>query len=632
MSNRAFVVGTAGHVDHGKSTLVQRLTGIDPDRLQEEKDRELTIDLGFAWLELPDGQSVSIVDVPGHERFIKNMLAGVGGIDAALLVVAADDGPMPQTREHLAILDLLEISTGVVAITKRDLVDPDWLELVAAEMRDTLQATRLADAPIVPVSSTTGDGIDALLAALADVLAQAEESARRGRARLPVDRVFAVSGFGTVVTGTLNGDALEIGQEVELQPEGLRGRIRGLQTHGERVERAVPGSRVAVNVSGIDRDQVERGDLLSAPNWVEPTTMLDARLRLTPAAPRALEQNDPVDFFVGSSERPAYVTLLNDELLQPGTEGWVQLRFETAVPVVDGDLFIVRQASPSMTIGGGRVVNAHPRRHRRFRPDVIAELEVRLRGKPSDLLAQAVSEGPDQLAEFATRLGFERETVVEAAAEAIAEGLLVLLDEVAEGKPAARSVVMDTGAYGALADSLRRDVARFHAQNPLRRGMPREEARSRTGFVPRVFDALMARLQADGVLRDAEDIVASPNFEIRLTDEQEASVARFLTALAAGGYSPPAPDEFDINREVLAVLESRAAVVVVDAGIVYATTTFDAMRDATLAAIDRDGSITLAGFRDLFSTSRKYAQAVLEYFDEQRITRRAGDERIRGRG
>lgn len=630
MSTRSFVVGTAGHVDHGKSTLVERLTGIDPDRLQEEKERELTIDLGFAWLELPGGQSISIVDVPGHERFIKNMLAGVGGIDAVMLVVAADDGPMPQTREHLAILDLLEISTGVVALTKRDLVDPEWLELVEAETRETLEGTLLEAAPIVPVSAMTGEGVDQLLTELAAVLESVTDSTRRGQARLPVDRVFAVSGFGTVVTGTLNGDALEVGQEIELLPSGIRGRIRGLQIHGERVERAIPGSRVAVNISGIDRDQVRRGDLLSVPDWVEPTPMLDARLRLTPAAPRALEQNDPVDFFVGSSERAAHVTLLDAEQIKPGEEGWVQIRFTDPVPVVDGDLFIVRQASPSITIGGGRVVNAHPRRHRRFRPEVIAELEARLRGNPADLLVQALSDGPAQLADLAQALGFDRETVVDAATQSVERGDIALLGADEAATP--RSIVISAGDYEDVAEEIRRQLARFHSQNPLRRGLPREELRSRIGFPPRIFDALISRLAGENLVSDDGDVLASPNFEIRLSEDQEATVQRFLEALASEPYSPPAPDVFGISRDLLAVLEARGDVVVVDAGIVYSTEAFEKMRDETLAVIDREGSITLAGFRDQFGTSRKYAQAVLEYFDDRRITRRAGDERVRGSG
>ena len=632
MTSRAFVVGTAGHVDHGKSSLVQRLTGIDPDRLQEEKERELTIDLGFAWLELPDGRSISIVDVPGHERFIKNMLAGIGGIDAALLVVAADDGPMPQTREHLAILDLLEISLGVVALSKRDVVDEEWLELVEAETRETLEGTLLEDAPIVPVSSITGEGIETLLEELAAVLDRAAMSETRGRARLPVDRVFAVSGFGTVVTGTLDGDALEVGQEVEFLPSEIRGRVRGLQTHGEQIERAIPGSRVAVNVSGIDRDQVRRGDLLSVPEWVNPTTMLDARLRLTPSAPRPLEQNDPVDFFVGSAERAAHVTLLDSERIAPGSEGWVQIRFEEPVPVVDGDLFIVRQASPSITIGGGRVVNAEPRRHRRFRDDVIAELEARAKGNPSDLLAQAVSEGPASVGDLAGRMGLERETAQGAAREVIEDGRAVALGDESQQDPTQRTILMDAAQFRQIGEDVRRQIARYHSQNPLRRGIPREEVRSRLGFVPRVFDALIARLVTDELLSADGDVLASPNFEIRLTEEQTAAVDRFVAALENDPFSPPSPDDFQLNRDLLGVLESRSAVVTVDDGIVYSANAFDRMRDAVLEAIDRDGSITLAGFRDQFGTSRKYAQAVLEYFDDQRITRRSGDVRVRGTG
>ena len=632
MTTRSFVVGTAGHVDHGKSSLVQRLTGIDPDRLQEEKERELTIDLGFAWLELPDGQSISIVDVPGHERFIKNMLAGVGGIDAAMLVVAADDGPMPQTREHLAILDLLEISVGVVALTKRDIVDEEWLELVEAETREILEGTLLEDAPVVPVSSVTGEGIDELLEELMSVLQRAGLSETRGRARLPVDRVFAVSGFGTVVTGTLNGDALEVGQEVELQPAGIRGRVRGLQTHGQQVQRAIPGSRVAVNISGVERAQVSRGDLLSVPGWITPTTMLDARLRLTPTAPRPLEQNDPVDFFVGSAERAAHVTLLDAEKVEPGAEGWVQIRFEEPVAVVDGDLFIVRQASPSMTVGGGRVVNAHPRRHRRFREDVIAELEARARGNPADLLYQSISEGPTPIGDLASKLGLERETALDAARDILADGRAVTLGDQSFDGLSTRTFLMESDRFRKTVDDVSRQISRFHSQNPLRRGIAREEVRSRLGFLPRVFDALMARMAADGSIVAEGDVIASPRFEIRLTDDQEAAVDRFVAALEREPYSPPSPDEFGMNRDLLGVLESRKAVVSVDDGIVYSADALAKLRDATLETIDRNGSITLAGFRDQFGTTRKYAQAVLEYFDEQRITRRSGDLRVRGTG
>ncbi|HET9015491.1 MAG TPA: selenocysteine-specific translation elongation factor, partial [Thermomicrobiaceae bacterium] len=308
---QTYVIGTAGHVDHGKSTLVRALTGIDPDRLREEKERSMTIDLGFAWLTLPSGREVSIVDVPGHERFIKNMLAGVGGIDAALLVVAADEGPMPQTDEHLAILDLLGVSRGLVVLTKVDAVDADWRDLVVEETREKLVGTTLEDAPIVPVSSLTGEGLDDLRAAIDAMLDRVPPHREAGRPRLPIDRVFSVAGFGTVVTGTLLDGPLQLGQEVEVLPAGRRGRVRGLQSHRTREERANPGSRTAVNLSGIAVEELRRGDVLTTPGWLTPTRLLDARVRLVPDSPVPLEQNDEVDLFIGSAETTARVTLLD---------------------------------------------------------------------------------------------------------------------------------------------------------------------------------------------------------------------------------------------------------------------------------------------------------------------------------
>ena len=322
------VIGTAGHVDHGKSTLVLALTGIDPDRLAEEKAREMTIDLGFAWLTLPDGETVGVIDVPGHIDFIKNMLAGVGGIDAALFVIAADEGVMPQTREHLAILDLLQVSAGVVALTKVDMIrnDPDWLELVQADVSEALEGTALAGAPIVPVSARTGQGLDVLKATIAGVLSQVPERRDTGNPRLPVDRAFSVAGFGTVVTGTLSDGALEVGQEVELVPSGLRARVRGLQTHKQKLERAVPGSRVAVNLSGVSKEQVNRGDVVALPGALRPTVLVDVTLRMVGDLAKALEHNQPVDFYCGAAEVEARTRLLGAESLGAGETGWVQLR------------------------------------------------------------------------------------------------------------------------------------------------------------------------------------------------------------------------------------------------------------------------------------------------------------------
>ncbi|MEJ2733589.1 MAG: selenocysteine-specific translation elongation factor [Anaerolineae bacterium] len=326
------VIGTAGHVDHGKSTLVHALTGIDPDRLKEEKEREMTIDLGFAWLTLPSGERVGIVDVPGHKDFIKNMLAGVGGIDAALFVVAADEGVMPQTREHLAILDLLQVRGGIVALTKTDMAeDEDWLELVEADLLEVLEGTVLDGAPVVRCSARTGEGLEELLAELDRYLATSAPRRDRNRPRLPVDRVFTIPGFGTVVTGTLSEGTLASGQEVELQPSGLKARIRGLQTHKQKIEQAVPGSRVAINLTGVSKELVQRGDVVTTPGWLVPTTLVDCQLRYLPDAPVPLKHNATVDFFSGAAETQAQVRLLGTRVLAPGDDGWVQLRLKEPV-------------------------------------------------------------------------------------------------------------------------------------------------------------------------------------------------------------------------------------------------------------------------------------------------------------
>ena len=347
------VIGTAGHVDHGKSMLVKALTGIDPDRLKEEKERQMTIDLGFAWLTLPSGEQVGIVDVPGHKDFIENMLAGVGGIDAALLVVAADEGVMPQTREHLAILDLLGVKSGLVALTKVDLVDdPEWLELVEAEVEELLEGTTLAGAPIVPVSAKTGQGLPELVAELDALLQRTPPRRDLGRPRLAIDRVFSITGFGTVVTGTLVDGAFELGQEVEILPQGIKARIRGLQTHKRRIERAMPGSRVAINLAGVSKNELRRGDVVTTPGWLKPTQLVDVRLRYLADAPRPLRHNATLKFFSGSAEVVARARLLDSEAIPPGEEGWVQLRLAKPVALIKGDRFIVRQPSPPLTIGG----------------------------------------------------------------------------------------------------------------------------------------------------------------------------------------------------------------------------------------------------------------------------------------
>src|SRR5690348_9449850 len=383
-------IGTAGHVDHGKSTLVKALTGIDPDRLVEEKERGMTIDLGFAWLKLPGGREVSIVDVPGHESFIKNMLAGVGGIDAALLVIAADEGIMPQTREHLAILDLLQVPRGVVALTKSDLVDAEWLEMVQEEVAELLASTTLAEASIIAVSACTGQGLPELLVELERVLDESHSCKNISRPHLPIDRVFSLTGFGTVVTGTLLDGIFKVGQEVEILPQGLKARIRNLQMHKQQIEVAQPGNRVAINLPNIARTDLERGNVVGLPGQLCSTLLCDAHISLLADAARPLMHNTLVDFYCGSQEIPARVRLLDVEELQPGKSGWVQLRFSRPAIVAHQDRFILRIPSPSSTIGGGEVVEVQSRYHRRFQQSVLDKLERQMHGSPQELVLIAL--------------------------------------------------------------------------------------------------------------------------------------------------------------------------------------------------------------------------------------------------
>src|SRR6202142_1946836 len=378
------VIGTAGHVDHGKSTLIAALTGIHPDRLKEEQAREMTIDLGFGWLTMPDGEEIGIVDVPGHRDFIENMLAGVGGIDAVLLVVAVDEGVMPQTREHLAILDLLQIPAGLIVLTKTDLItDKDWLDAIEADVRTAVKDTVLNDAPVVRVSARTGSGLNGLKITLSEILHQKPARPDLGRPRLPIDRVFSISGFGTVVTGTLSDGHLTVGDEIQILPSGLTGRVRGLQTHKKKEDRALPGTRTAVNISGLGTDQIRRGEVLIHPGQYRVTRRLDARFRLLADASSAIQHNTEVKVFLGTAETVAALRLLGKEELQPGQEGWIQLELRDPVVAVRGDRYILRRPSPSETLGGGAIVDAQPRnRHKRFGNEILKSLSSLAKGSP----------------------------------------------------------------------------------------------------------------------------------------------------------------------------------------------------------------------------------------------------------
>ena len=635
-----FVIGTAGHVDHGKSTLVKALTGIDPDRLAEEKARAMTIDLGFAWLTLPSGREVSVVDVPGHEHFIKNMLAGVGGVDLALLIVAADEGPMPQTIEHLAILDLLQIPRGVIVLTKADTVEPDWLDLVREETRERVAGTVLDGAPIVATSALTGEGFAELKSTIDRILDEVGPRPGGQRPRLPIDRVFTVAGFGTVVTGTLTGGELALGQELRIAPRGQTVRVRGLQSHKAKVARAQPGSRVAVNLGGVAVDDLQRGDVLAPAGLLTPSQRVDVYLRMLEIAPVVVEQNTQVDFFTGASELPARLTLLDRERLGPGERGWVQVRFREPLAVLKGDRFIIRRASPSITIGGGEIIDPAPSRHRRFRPEVLDALETLAAGSPDEIVLQALEEGPREVRTLrrGALAGLTDAQIDEALGQLIAEGDVRVLGptRTSEEGHALRPTgfVISATAWSGLLDRTMACLTEFHKAQPLRRGMPKEELRSRLrlGGPSRLFDEVIATGAEDGVIADDGQTVRSVDHHIVLDPARRGLADRYLEALRAEPATPPAPLEFGLDVDTLGALVDLNEVVRVADGVVYAPESYAAIEREVLALLDRDGVVTLAGFRDHFKTSRKYAQATLEYLDQRRITRRVGDERVRCSG
>ena len=639
------VIGTAGHVDHGKSTLVHALTGIDPDRLKEEKEREMTIDLGFAWLRLPSGQEVSIVDVPGHEDFIRNMLAGVGGIDLALFVVAADEGVMPQTREHLAILDLLQVQGGVVALTKSDLVeDPEWLEMVQEEVREELAGSVLQEAKIVPVSARTRQGLSELLAEL-DRLLQLPISRREtGRARLPIDRVFSMAGFGTVVTGTLIDGRLRIGQEVEIlplssarsRPPPLKARIRGLQMHKTKVELAIPPSRVAVNLTGVSTEQLHRGDVLTIPGWLHPTAQLDARLRLLKDAPRPLAHDSTVDFFTGTAQCQARVRILDRKELAPGEDGWVQLVLSAQVSVIKGDRFIIRQASPSLTLGGGSVVDPYPqRRYRRFRPEVIQRLELLARGTPEEVLLQELErEQPCEAATLVAHSTLGASVAAQTLRSLLHDGQVVVLALTSsadlDAVPGTTKYVMSTGGWESLLERMTSLLREYHQRYPLRAGMSREELKSRLRLPAHSFNEAVAKAAAQGVLSETEAIVSLAGHRVVFSSQQERSITELLRAFQRNPYSPPslAESEAIVGAEVLAALIEQGKLVRVSEAVLFSAEAYQKMTQDVVNHLQREGRITLAQVRDMFNTSRKYAQALLEHLDDKRVTRRVGDERV----
>ncbi len=625
------VIGTAGHVDHGKSTLIAALTGTHPDRLKEEQAREMTIELGFGWFALPNGEEIGIVDVPGHRDFIENMLAGVGGIDAVLLVIAADEGVMPQTKEHLAILDLLQVSAGLIVLTKTDLVaDAGWLDLLEVDIRSAVKGTLLKDAPIVRVSAKTSSNLDSLISSLQSLLETKPARVDLGRPRLPIDRVFTMSGFGTVVTGTLSDGNLSVGDDAEILPDGLKARIRGLQTHKKKEEMAISGSRTAVNLSGVDAASIRRGNWLTYPGHYASTRRLDARFRLLSDATTSVHHNDEVKFFIGASETVAAVRLLGAEELNPGEEGWIQLELREPVVAVRGDRYILRRPSPGETLGGGVIVDHQPKgRHKRYDSAALKSLESLIQDSPTGVLLEAANAlGIAPIKEIVARSRLVLSDAESALAELTRTNSLVPLGEGAQ-TASSDLLVASRSYWQTMRDKALLAIEEFHKDFPLRRGIPREELKSKLKLDARTFNALIAQFTTRNLITGSENHAALPTHEIKFKPEEQANVEDLMRKFSQNPFSPPSFKECQeiVGSEVLSVLVESGEFIAVSKDVIFRNSDYDSMKMEIQQAAERNGKISLAEVRDLFKTSRKYAQALLEHFDAVGFTVRDGDFR-----
>ncbi len=622
-----YVVATAGHVDHGKSALVKALSGIDPDRLKEEQARQMTIDLGFAWASLPEGETVGIIDVPGHEDFIENMLAGLGGIDAVLFVVAADEGPKPQTIEHAEILGLLGVQSGVVALTKVDLVrEREWLQLVQQEVAGLLLAAGLPAMAQVPVSSVSGEGLETLRAELGSALAEAPLRGDRARPRLSVDRVFSMGGFGTVVTGTLVDGALQAGQEVEIAPGGRRARIRGLQTHGEQVPVAPPGRRLAVNLSGVDVSEVERGDVLMLPSGYPISRRLDIRLSVLPSAEGGVRHGELVKVFHGTSRRMGRLWLLEGDHLAAGAQGWAQLALEAGLVANPRDRLILRRPSPARTIAGAQIADMQPeRRHRRRDQALLAALERSLSTEAADrLLAAAERLGLATPTEIVAAAGLDQ-----ASAEAEIASLLQAGRLIRSGGDQSEAALIAASTQLRSWRSIEAALTDYHRRFPLRAGMPKEELRSKTGMDAGLFAAVLDITVQQGLIERDGARVRQGGAIPQLTDQQQQSLGAFYDRVAADRFSPMSVKEAKamLGDELYRFAVERGDLIQVSADVFFDARTYGEMVERLRQLCSGSIGISVAEVRDLFNTTRKYALALMEHLDEVGVTVRQGDLR-----
>ncbi len=621
------IIGTAGHVDHGKTALIKALTGIETDRIKEEKKRGITIELGFAYLDLPDGEKAGIIDVPGHEKFVKNMLAGAGGIDLALLVVAADEGFMPQTREHLGILSLLNISEGIIVVTKKDMVDEDWLEIVCDEIRQEVQGTFLENAQIIPVSSYTGEGIEQLRQAIFTMIDQKTQIKNLDVPfRIPVDRIFSVEGFGTVITGTLIEGTMKVGDPVTVYPSRIESRIRNLQVHSQDVQEAYAGQRVAVNLAGLKKTDLNKGDVIAVPDSMHTTMMIDIHLTVLKDCDREIRNATRLHLYHGARDILCKIVLLDRDSVGAGESCYAQLRLEEEIAVKTGDRFVLRFYSPVETIGGGVILDSNPFKHKRNDAAVLESLKLKEGGSDREKISAALR---DYSARFETLDFLQIQTGIPK------EQFDQQINKLIKDKVAFRvsdNVVIHTDYLNRLKDSAVKLLESYHKENPLREGMKKDEFRNKLikyediSVVDKITDSLVNRK----VLKYVNNCVALADFEVQQDNNQQEIENAFLQ----GGFSPESPDQIAARfpkvknfKQVLESLVNTGKLVRVEEKILLHADYYNKALTLAKEHVDQNGQITLAEMRDLMGASRKFAVAVLEYWDKRGITKKVGDAR-----
>lgn len=621
------IIGTAGHVDHGKTALIKALTGIETDRIKEEKKRGITIELGFAYLDLPDGEKAGIIDVPGHEKFVKNMLAGAGGIDLALLVVAADEGFMPQTREHLGILSLLNISEGIIVVTKKDMVDEDWLEIVCDEVRQEVQGTFLENAQIIPVSSYTGEGIEQLRQAIFTMIDQKTQIKNLDVPfRIPVDRIFSVEGFGTVITGTLIEGTMKVGDPVTVYPSRIESRIRNLQVHSQDVQEAYAGQRVAVNLAGLKKTDLNKGDVIAVPDSMHTTMMIDIHLTVLKDCDREIRNATRLHLYHGARDILCKIVLLDRDSVGAGESCYAQLRLEEEIAVKTGDRFVLRFYSPVETIGGGVILDSNPFKHKRNDAAVLESLKLKEGGSDREKISAALR---DYSARFETLDFLQIQTGIPK------EQFDQQINKLIKDKVAFRvsdNVVIHTDYLNRLKDSAVKLLESYHKENPLREGMKKDEFRNKLikyediSVVDKITDSLVNRK----VLKYVNNCVALADFEVQQDNNQQEIENAFLQ----GGFSPESPDQIAARfpkvknfKQVLESLVNTGKLVRVEEKILLHADYYNKALTLAKEHVDQNGQITLAEMRDLMGASRKFAVAVLEYWDKRGITKKIGDAR-----